>query len=587
MVPTHEQARRRRRRWWRQILDAVRAFPEWLRTPLPRHLPSQYARWQHRFGRVSERETRLIDRYLLVVVRTHTSLDRVLELLEVVGQGVSLAIKFVLDAGSAFAREVGAKLRALGAEEVTWETARRTHWDAIFAAHVDHQLAELTELSGNLFLIPHGIGYNRKRLASTGGRQGPAGLSSYELTAFGQVFPALIGLSSDEQRTRMCVEARDRGIVIGDMVLDKLVAHAHLKPYFQEDLKIGDRKLIVVSSTWGRRSTFATQKDVITRLVADLPSDEYAVALVLHPNVWWGESQFEIKVYLRDACDSGLLIIDHTTWQGAIVAADLVVGDHGSVTGYAVSMGLPVLIAADGAAELDDDSPLAALHAALPHITDEKPLREQVERALNDHRPEDWKPYTDRLFELPGEGLARAANALRGLMGLPPLTESPRPRDAESPKIVAGKPARSHRVIVTTSSGIEHVERFPSFLKPADELTDPMLVISAREVDPVTRDNADIIVRAEPLSDDKAAQWMSAELARPSTSASLVAATTECDRVLVRFRNDQAVTARGDPFLVAVVVLHRRRTSGIPLTCGEFVVSKGGRTYPITIESVE
>lgn len=587
MVSTREQARRRRRRWWRQLLDGVRAFSEWLRTPFPRHLPSQYVRWRHRFGRNCERETRLIDRYLLVVVRTHTSLDRVLELLEVVGQGVSLAIKFVLDTGSSFAREVGAKLRALGAEEVSWETARRTHWDAIFAAHVDHQLAELTELSGNLFLIPHGIGYNRRRLASTGGRPGPAGLSSFELTASGRVFPALIGLSSDEQRSRMCEEARDRGIVIGDMVLDKLMAHADLKPYFQQDLKIGDRKLVVVSSTWGRQSTFATQRQIITRLVADLPADEYAVALVLHPNIWWGESRFEIKVHLRDALDSGLLLIDHTTWQGAIIAADLVVGDHGSVTGYAVGMGRPVLVAADGSAELDDNSPLSSLHAALPHISGEKPLREQVERALNEHHPEAWKPYTDMLFELPGEGLAAAANALRGLMGLPPLAGSPRPRDAEAPGVIAGKPARSHRVVVTTSDDIEHVERFPSFIKRAADLADPMLVVSAREVDPVTRDGADVVVRAEPLPDGRAMQWMSAELARPSTNASLVAATTESGRVLLRFRNGQNVTARGDPFLVAVVALHRRRTHGIPLACGEFVVSTGCETHRVTVESVE
>jgi hypothetical protein len=562
----------------------MRALAEWLSPPFPRNLPSQYVRWRHRFGRDHERETRLVDRYLLVVVRTHTSMDRVLELLEVVGQGVSLAIKFVVDVGSSFAREVADKLRALGAEEVTWQTARRLHWDAIFAAHVDQQLSELTELSGKLFLIPHGIGYNRKRLASTGGRPGPAGLSAHELTSFGEVFPTLIGLSSEEQRARMCEQARDRAIVIGDMVLDKLVAHEHLKPWFRESLGIGERKLVVISSTWGRSSTFSTRREIITGLLADLPSDEYAVALVLHPNVWWGESKYEIKVHLRDALDSGLLLIDHTTWQGALIAAHVVVGDHGSVTGYAVGMGLPVLIAAEGGAELDDESPLAALHAALPRISGKKPLREQVDRALNDHCPEEWKPYTDKLFELPGEGLTAAANALRGLMDLPLLTGSPRPRDAAPPVVVAGKPARSHRVVVTvTPEGVDRIERFPSILKQASDLTDSMLVICAREVDPVTRANAEVIVRADPLPDDRAQRWIAAELAR--TSAGVVAATTESGPVLLRFRDEQAVTARGDPF-AAAVVLHSRRTHGTPLACGEFVVSAGGEVLSIAVDSV-
>lgn len=564
----------------------MRAFWEWFRTPFPRDLLSQHDRWRHRFGRNHELETRTIDHYLLVVVRTHTSLDRVLELLEVIGQSVDLAIKFVLDVGSSFAREVKTKLTALGAEEVTWEYARSRYWHGILAAHVDHQLSDLTKLSGNLFVIPHGIGYNRKRLASTGGRPGPAGLSSYELTASGEVFPALIGLSSSEQLSRMCEEARGHAVVIGDMVRDKLVVHTHLRQHFKEDLGVGDKKLIVVSSTWGKLSTYSAERKLITRLVADLPADEYAVALVLHPNIWWGESRFEAKVVLRDELDSGLMLIDHTTWQGAIIAADLVVGDHGSVTGYPVAMGTPVLIAADGSAELDENSPLAALHAALPHISPEEPLREQVERALNDHCPEMWRPYTDKLFELPGQGLAAAANALRDLMGLPPLTGSPRPLEVETPKIVEGKPAKSHRVVVTTSDGIEHVERFPSYVEQTTELDDAMRVISSREVDPLTRENAEIVVRAEPLSDTRAAQWLGEELAR-SPLVSLVAVTTLSGRVLIRFRNDQTVTARGDPFLVAAVVLNRRRTPGIPLVCGDFVVSMGGETHPICIESVD
>lgn len=584
MAPTQEQARRRGRRWWRRFLDGVRALSDWILPPLLPVLPPRHVRWKHCFGRDRERETRLFDRYLLVVVRTHTSLDRVLELLGVIGQSVNIAIKFVLDAGSKFARDVAAKLRALGAEQIEWEEAKKLHWDAIFAAHVDQQLAELTELSGKLFVIPHGIGYNRRRLASTGGRPGPAGLSAYELTVFGEVFPTLIGLSSDEQRSRMCEEARGREIVIGDMVLDKLLAHAHLKWDFQEELGIGTRKLIVVSSTWGEWSTFATQKKIITRLVADLPSDEYVVALVLHPNIWWGESEFEIRVHLRDALDSGLLLIDHTTWQGALIAADLVVGDHGSVTGYAVGMDLPVLVAADGSAELDEGSPLAALHAALPRITTEESLRERVDRALSDHQSGRWRPYTERLFALQGEGLLTAANALYDLMDLPMLTESPRPRDADRPKIVGGRPARSHRVIVTTNhGGTEHLERFPSILKPAADFADSMLAISAREVDPVTRSNAEIIVRSEPLTDDRAAQWISDELAR--TSAGVAAATTTSGRIVLHFRDGQVITARGDPFVTAVV-LHWRRTHGIPLACGEFAVSMGGMIYPIVVESI-
>ncbi|GAA3635839.1 hypothetical protein C8D88_12146 [Lentzea atacamensis] len=534
-------------------------------------------------GRDYEKETRRIDRYLLVVIRTHTSMDRVFELLEVVGEGVSLAIKFVLDVGSKFAREVTTKLRALGAEQIEWEEAKQLYWDGIFAAHVDQQLAELCELSGNLFVVPHGVGYNRKRLISTGGRPGAAGLSAYELTHAGEVFPALIGISCSEQSTRLCPEARGREIVIGDLVRDKLIANRQHRRRCRRLLGIGKRKLIVVSSTWGQRSTFRTQKKIITSLVADLPSDEYAVALIMHPNIWYGDSPFELRVELRDELDSGLLIIDHTRWQAALLAADLVVGDHGSCTAYAVAMDLPVLIAACGSAELDEESPLAALHAELPRLG-KTSLRERVDDALRGHVPGRWKHHTDRLFELPGEGLKAAANALRGLMDLPPLTGRPRGTEVEPPEAIRGKPTRSHRAVVTTKpDGTEHLERYPEILLQETDFPDSVRVVSELEVDATARDNAEIIVYSEVLPDDEAMPEIAEQLGL--SKAGLAAAMTESGRVLLHFRDDQVVTARGDPFVVAVV-LHWRRTHGTPLACGEFGVVMGNETYPVVVESI-
>jgi hypothetical protein len=573
-----------RRPWWQRLLDGMRAFSALIKPPFLAVAPPPPITWRRQVGRDLEKETLKIHRYLLVVIRTHTSMDRVFELLEVVGEGINIAIKFVLDVGSKFAREVADKVRELGAELIEWAEAKQLHWDAIFAAHVDHQLADLCEFSGKLFVVPHGVGYNRKRLISTGGMPGAAGLSAHELTHDGKVFPALIGLSSSEQRTRLCPEALGREIVIGDLVRDKLIENRWKRRHFRRLLGIGKRKLIVVSSTWGPWSTFATQKEIITRLVADLPSDEYAVALVLHPNIWYGSSAYELRVQLRNELDSGLLIIDHLRWQGALIAADLVIGDHGSCTAYAVAMGLPVLIAACGSEELDEDSPLAALHADLPRLDATKSLRDQVDEALRDHVPGRWKHHTDKLFELPGEGLKAAANALRGLMDLPPLTGRPRGTEVEPPEAVRGKPTRAHRVVITTRpDGTEHVERYPDILKPAADFADSVRVVSELEVDGTARDNAEIIVYSEQLPDDEAMEEIAEQLRL--SRAGLVAAGTESGQVLLGFRDHQVITARGDPF-VAAVVLHWRRTHGIPLACGEFAVSMGRETYLITVETI-
>lgn len=567
-MPAYVPTPKRRRPLWQRLLDGVRALSTRL-WPLRQHTQPPQIRWQRRLGRDREQETLRIDRYLLVVVRTHTSLDRVLELLRVVGQGVHLAIKFTIEYGSKFARDLADKLRALGAEEIPWEVARSLYWDAIFAAHVDNQLAELQEtFDSKIFVVAHGAGYNRARLASTGGRPGAAGLSTHELTRDGQLIVSLVGLSDFEQSERLCEEARGCEIVIGDLVMDKLINYRQQqRRRFRRELGVGRRKLILISSTWGPWSTYAKAEWAIRRLVADLPSNEYAVALVLHNNIWYGHSKFEICLHLRDEIAAGLLIIDPTTWQSALVAADLVVGDHGSVTtGYAVGMKLPVLIAADGTPELDPASPYTALHAALPRLCDAKPLREQVDRAIAEHAPDQWKQHSDRLFALPGEGLKAAANALRRLLDLPPFTENPRIGPMEPPMIVDPQPVTAHRAVVTSNpDSTARIERYPAVLNDAKKFYDSVLAITDRENDPTLRSNAEVLVHVEQLPDDEAEEWIDEQL----PTIGLVAAATESGRVLLRFSDGKRITTtRGDPYDTAIL-LHWRRTHGVPFDSDE------------------
>jgi hypothetical protein len=82
---------------------------------------------------------------------------------------------------------------------------------------------------------------------------------------------------------------------------------------------------------------------VITLLGA-LPSDEYRVALVLHPNVWSWYGEFQIEsLWLDRARDAGLLLLPPDNgWKAALISADLVIGDQGSVTLYAAALDKPV-----------------------------------------------------------------------------------------------------------------------------------------------------------------------------------------------------------------------------------------------------
>ncbi|WP_370468446.1 hypothetical protein [Streptacidiphilus sp. P02-A3a] len=87
--------------------------------------------------------------------------------------------------------------------------------------------------------------------------------------------------------------------------------------------------------------------------------DEYRVAAVLHPNIWHGHGTGQIRTWLDRACRNGLTLIDPLDgWRQALIAADAVIGDFGSVSYYAAALGLPVLLGAASGEVLDPDSPV-------------------------------------------------------------------------------------------------------------------------------------------------------------------------------------------------------------------------------------
>lgn len=530
-------------------------------------------------ARDREKETRRISFDVLVVVRNHTSMDRVLEVLHALGEGgLSLAIKFTIDQGSKFARRLNGRLDEIGAEELGWSEATNRHWDLIIAAHADNQLGELC---GPMLIMPHGVGYNRKRLESTGGETCAVGTSAHELMSAGKVYASLICLSHEEQRARLCAEARPYGIVIGDLVLDKLKAGKHQRPDIRRELGVGKKKLVLVTSTWNEYSAMGARPDVYRRLVAQLPADEYLVAAVFHPNIWYGRSIYEIQHEFRDELDSGMLLVDQTTWQAAVIAADVVIGDHGSVTNYGVALDLPTLLAADGTKEIDERSPLAGLHAALPHLVDGIPFREQIEAAIRDHRPGNWSAHTDQLFALPGKGLEAIVNAARSLMDLPPVTRPPRPRRIAPIKVMRGEPVTAHRVVVRARSGEPapwHLERHPAIVTTRDDIPESTLVVRSDES--YSRDSAEIIVHNGPLPEAEALAWLEETLTDWGGAA--VATALEGGDCLVWCRDGTQIKARGDP-LVAAIAWYRWQESGDPVTSGDIVMSMGNEVHTVTM----
>ena len=108
---------------------------------------------------------------------------------------------------------------------------------------------------------------------------------------------------------------------------------------------------MLLNSTWNPESLFGdgggddVLPSLLPRLASEFPADEYRFAAVLHPNIWHGHGPGQIRAWLDRAQRAGLALIDPLHgWRQALIAADAVIGDHGSVTYYAAALGTPVLL---------------------------------------------------------------------------------------------------------------------------------------------------------------------------------------------------------------------------------------------------
>ncbi|RGD58627.1 hypothetical protein DR950_13265 [Kitasatospora xanthocidica] len=340
--------------------------------------------------------TRPVNARVLAVTRTLTSATRVLDVLTLLRGRDGISFYVTVNPGSAFTAGLDAYLHAIpgNVTVMPWDEAVRHEFDLAVACAVH---ASMHQLHAPLVVLPHGAGYNRLVTESTGDTVSAAGLSRKELTHKGRVFPAVIGVTHPEQRRRLgsdCPEALPRAREVGDLCFDRMHGSTGSRDRYRERLGAVDgRRLVVVNSTWSEHSLLAQAFDLPIRLVRQLPADEYTVAVILHPNVW---AFHDPESVLARATRAGLrLIPPHRGWQATVVAADCMIGDHGSVSFYGAALEHPTVLVATGAAELDPRSPTYAFGQAAPTLDPDGDLLSQLGEVLAAYDPADLRPITD------------------------------------------------------------------------------------------------------------------------------------------------------------------------------------------------
>ena len=230
------------------------------------------------------------------------------------------------------------------------------------------------------------------------------------------VVPKVIVLSHEEELTRLgqaCPEALPFAEVIGDPCFDRMTASLPSRARYREALRIGaNQALVLACSTWGPDALLGQQWDLLDRLVTELPRDQFRIAVLLHPNVWSAHGDWQVQSWFAGLRRAGVLLVSqYADWCGPLVAADFIVGDHGSVSLYGTMTGAPVLMAGSPTVALAPGSPMVELRSLAPRIHADRPLRGQLRQAAAAPRAEHHARVAARITSEPGH-FARRMRAL-------------------------------------------------------------------------------------------------------------------------------------------------------------------------------
>ena len=375
-------------------------------------------------------------RTVLVVARTVTTTVWLLDFLEeVFGDDSRVQLLFAVEdeAPSVYHEAARVLLKDVGVPVLPWAQACATNFDL---AVCSTQNGSLEHLRSPLFITPHGPGFGKPASVRPGGAVPVPVREGWR----DQSVPATTVVLSHPEQAALFTGAPDgvRLLVAGDPAYDRLSASAPRRSRYRRafDLKLGQR-LVVCSSTWGPGAQLGAIPDLAVRLAGELPVDEYRIAMIIHPNIWFGHGPWQVRAWLRAAREAGVVLVPPRgdEWRAAILACDLVVADHGSVGFYAVAIGRPLLRASFAEQYLRSDAPLAKIAQIAPELSLNRALRSQLEEAIDEHDPAHYRDLVDRMFAQPGESVRIMRDAIYQMIGLDPQGPSPRVLAVTDPHI--------------------------------------------------------------------------------------------------------------------------------------------------------
>ncbi|MFE3174507.1 hypothetical protein ACFXPA_38065 [Amycolatopsis sp. NPDC059090] len=419
-----------------------------------------------------------------------TAATRLLDVLPLFAGDPRVQVVFTCPDSSAFTRGTQEYLAARGIPLEPWEDVVAEDFDWALAASYG---GKLHELRAPLTVLPHGMGYNKfletgEQKSGFGSRKPVFGLSEQWLMHDGKVIAEHHVLSHPEQLDRLreyCPEAAEHAVIAGDSCLDRLHASQGLRESYRQAFGVdGGQKLVLLSSTWGPQSLYGSRTDLPARIAQQLPLDEFTVVLALHPNVGQGHYPWQLQMWLRECERAGVIVLtEDDLWQPAAIAADVVIGDHGSVTYYSACLGTSVLLASAPHEAVDPGSPVAALLRAAPKLT-EQPLADQLITAT---QPAELAELTALATSVPGQSAALLTEIGYDALRLPPPEQPIGFTTVPLPRVDRPEPGAQWVQVQD-----DEVTRFAAASAIAHE--DALLVVHVDGPDPRLLRHADILL---------------------------------------------------------------------------------------------
>jgi len=377
---------------------------------------------------------------VLVVIHTVTMGQRLMDLLPLFETDQRVQVVFTA-APHAFGNGVARLLRRLDGVVIPWEQATRTTFDLALAAGY----SATDELHAPLIVVPHGAGHNKLVVRRDAGgvvaARGVWGLDRQNLVQDGRVVPDVIVLAHRADLAvlgHQCPEAVPAARVAGDPCYDRLLVSRPLRRAYRRAMGVAaGARLIVTASTWGPHSLFGQPTDLHDRMLDELPRDKYQVSALLHPNVWYGHGPRQIRAWKGSAMRRGLgLVPPDSEWLGALLAADVVVGDAGSSTAYAAAAGVPVILGRQPDEGIAPGSPAALLAESAPRLRVDRPIAGQLTDAIAGYGTELSRSIAGRITSEPGHFARNMRPLLYRKLGLSQPPTIPATRPAGLPRLI-------------------------------------------------------------------------------------------------------------------------------------------------------